>query len=94
MKVLLATEKPFAKVASDGIREIVEKAGYELVVLEKYTDKSELLKAVADVDAIIIRSDKITAEVIEAPRTSKSSFVQVLDTTTWTLQPLRPARLS
>ena len=61
MKVLLATEKPFAKVASDGIREIVEKAGYELVVLEKYTDKSELLKSVADVDAIIIRSDKITA---------------------------------
>ena len=68
MKVLLATEKPFAKVASDGIREIVEKAGYELVVLEKYTDKSELLKAVADVDAIIIRSDKITAEVIEAAK--------------------------
>ena len=71
MKVLLATEKPFAKVASDGIREIVEKAGYELVVLEKYTDKSELLKAVADVDAIIIRSDKITAEVIEAAKNLK-----------------------
>lgn len=71
MKVLLATEKPFAKVASDGIREIVEKAGYELVVLEKYTDKSELLKAVADVDAIIIRSDKVTAEVIEAAKNLK-----------------------
>ena len=71
MKVLLATEKPFAKVASDGIREIVEQAGYELVVLEKYTDKSELLKAVADVDAIIIRSDKITAEVIEAAKNLK-----------------------
>ena len=71
MKVLLATEKPFAKVASDGIREIVEKAGYELVVLEKYTDKSELLKAVADVDAIIIRSYKITAEVIEAAKNLK-----------------------
>lgn len=71
MKVLLATEKPFAKVAADGIRNIVEKAGYELVVLEKYTDKSALLAAVADVDAIIIRSDKITAEVIEAAKNLK-----------------------
>lgn len=71
MKVLLATEKPFAKVASDGIRNIVEKAGYELVTLEKYTDKGDLLKAVADVDAIIIRSDKITAEVIDAAKNLK-----------------------
>ena len=50
-KVLVATEKPFAKKAVDGIREVVEKAGYELKMLEKYTDKAQLLEAVADVDA-------------------------------------------
>lgn len=71
MKVLVATEKPFAKKAVDGIRKIVEQAGYELSLLEKYTDKSELLAAVADVDALIIRSDKVTAEVIEAARNLK-----------------------
>ena len=68
MKILVATEKPFAKKAVDGIREIVEKAGYELALLEKYTDKGQLLEAVADVDGIIIRSDKITAEVIAAAK--------------------------
>ena len=57
MKVLVATEKPFAKVAVDGIREVVESAGYELALLEKYTDKQQLLDAVADADALIIRSD-------------------------------------
>lgn len=71
MKVLVATEKPFAKKAVDGIRKIVEQAGYELSLLEKYTDKLELLAAVADVDALIIRSDKVTAEVIEAARNLK-----------------------
>lgn len=71
MKVLVATEKPFAKVAVDGIRNIIEKAGYELVLLEKYADKSELLTAVADVDAIIIRSDKVTPEVIDAAKNLK-----------------------
>lgn len=71
MKVLVATEKPFAKAAVDGIREIVEKAGYQLVLLEKYTDKSELLTAVADVDALIIRSDKVTPEVIDAAKNLK-----------------------
>ncbi len=65
-KVLLATEKPFAKVAVEGIQKIFDAAGYELVKLEKYTDKSELLKAVADVDAMIIRSDKASADVIAA----------------------------
>ena len=64
MKVLIATEKPFAQKAVDGIRRIVEEAGYELALLEKYTDKAQLLEAVADVDALIIRSDKVTAEVI------------------------------
>ncbi len=71
MKVLVATEKPFAPVAVNGIREICEKAGYQLVLLEKYTDKSELLEAVKDVDALIIRSDKVTAEVIAAAQNLK-----------------------
>ena len=53
MKVLIATEKPFAKVAVDGIREVVEQAGYEMVLLEKYTAKQQLLDAVADADALI-----------------------------------------
>ena len=66
MKILVATEKPFAKEAVDGIREIIEKAGYELALLERYTDKAQLLEAVADVDALIVRSDKVTAEVIDA----------------------------
>ena len=66
MKILVATEKPFAKKAVDGIRGIVENAGYELALLEKYTDKSQLLEAVADADALIVRSDKVTAEVIAA----------------------------
>ena len=51
MKVLLATEKPFAAKAVNGIREILEQAGHELVILEKYTTKEQLLEAVADVDA-------------------------------------------
>lgn len=71
MKVLVATEKPFSKAAICGIREIIENAGHELVLLEKYTDKSQLLEAVADVDAMIIRSDKITADVIEAAKQLK-----------------------
>ena len=64
MKILIATEKPFAPVAVNGIREIVEGAGYECAVLEKYTEKSQLLEAVADANALIIRSDKVDAEVM------------------------------
>ncbi len=71
MKVLIATEKPFAKSAVEGIESILKEAGYEVVRLEKYADKSELLAAVADVDALIIRSDKVTAEVIEAAKQLK-----------------------
>lgn len=71
MKVLVATEKPFAAVAVNGIREEIENAGYELVLLEKYTDKADLLKAVADVDALIIRSDKVDAEVLDAAKNLK-----------------------
>ncbi len=71
MKVLVATEKPFAKEAVEGIRQIVEEAGYELCLLEKYTDKCELLEAVQEVDALIVRSDKVTAEVIDAAKNLK-----------------------
>lgn len=71
MKVLVATEKPFAKVAIDGIKQVLDEAGYEMVLLEKYTEKKELLDAVADADAIIIRSDIVDAEVIEAAKQLK-----------------------
>lgn len=71
MKVLVATEKPFAKVAVDGIREVVEAAGYTLELLEKYTEKSQLLQAVADADALIIRSDVVDAEVLSAAKQLK-----------------------
>ena len=71
MKILVATEKPFAAAAVNGIREIVENAGHELVLLEKYTEKSQLLEAVADADALIVRSDKVTAEVVEAAKNLK-----------------------
>jgi len=63
--VLVATDKPFAKVAVEGIREIVEKAGYKLELLEKYTHKEQLFEAIQKVHAVIIRSDKITQEVLE-----------------------------
>jgi len=64
-KVLIATFKPFAPAAVDGIRGIVQQAGYELKLLENYQDPSELVAAVADVDALIIRSDKVTREVLD-----------------------------
>lgn len=66
MKILVATEKPFAAEAVNGIKAIAQEAGHEVALLEKYTDKAELLKAVADADALIVRSDKVTAEVIAA----------------------------
>lgn len=71
MKVLVATEKPFAKVAVDGIREVVEKNGYELALLEKYTDVNDLYTAVADADAMIVRSDKVTKEVLDHAKNLK-----------------------
>lgn len=70
-KILIATEKPFAKVAVDGIKEVAAEAGVDVVLLEKYTDKSELLTAVADVDAMIIRSDKIDNEVFDSAKILK-----------------------
>jgi len=66
MKVLIATQKPFSKVAVDGIRSIVEKNGHTFAALEKYTEEAQLLAAVADADALIVRSDKVTREVIAA----------------------------
>ncbi len=66
MKVLVATQKPFAPVAVEGIREVLDGKGHDLVLLEKYTDKKQLLDAVADVAALIVRSDKIDAEVLDA----------------------------
>ena len=70
-KILVATEKPFAAIAVKGIREVVEQAGDELILLEKYTDKSQLLDAVKAVDAIIIRSDKVDNEVLDAAKNLK-----------------------
>ena len=71
MKVLVATEKPFAAVAVDGIRKVIEEADYELMLLEKYQDKQQLLDAVADVDALIVRSDKVDAAVLDASKKLK-----------------------
>jgi D-3-phosphoglycerate dehydrogenase len=71
MKVLVATDKPFAKAAVDGIRAIVEQAKYELVLCEKYTDVADFHKAVADVDALIVRSDKVDAAVVDAAKNLK-----------------------
>lgn len=70
-KILVATDKPFAAIAVNGIREVVEGSGNELVLLEKYTEKAQLLDAVKNVDAIIIRSDIIDAEVLEAAKQLK-----------------------
>lgn len=66
MKVLVATQKPFAPAAVKGIEEILVKAGHTVTVLEKYADENELISAVSDVDAMIVRSDKVTPKVLAA----------------------------
>lgn len=71
MKVLVATEKPFAPIALNQIKEKTIDAGYVFLLLEKYTDKSQLLEAVAEADALIIRSDQVTTEVIDAAKNLK-----------------------
>lgn len=71
MKILVATEKPFAAAAVNGIREICQAGGHEVALLEKYTDKRQLLEAVTDADALIVRSDKVTREVTDAARKLK-----------------------
>lgn len=68
MKILVATEKPFAAVAVEGIKKEAETAGHEVILLEKYTDQQQLLDAVADADAMIVRSDKVTPEVLDAAK--------------------------
>lgn len=70
-KVLIATEKPFAAAAVSQIKQIVEGAGYQLALLEKYADVSELKSAIADADAVIIRSDKITEDVLSVANNLK-----------------------
>ena len=70
-KVLVATEKPFAPVAVNGIKEVLDAAGYELSLLEKYTTKQQLIEAVSDADALIIRSDKVDSEVLDAAKQLK-----------------------
>ena len=71
MKVLIATEKPFAAAAVDGIKAELESAGHDVVLLEKYTDKAQLLDAVKDADAMIVRSDKISADVLDVANNMK-----------------------
>jgi len=66
MKILIATQKPFAPAAVEQIRSIFDEAGYETALLEKYAEKEELLAAVKDADALIVRSDKVDAGVLEA----------------------------
>ena len=65
-KILIATEKPFSKQAVAEVKQVFESSGDEVRLLEKYSEKSELIDAVSDVDALIIRSDKITREVMDA----------------------------
>lgn len=71
MKILVATEKPFAAIAIDGIKKVAEEAGVELALLEKYNDKRQLLNAIADADALIVRSDIVDDEVFEAAKQLK-----------------------
>lgn len=70
-KVLIATEKPFSKSAVEAIKKVTDAVGYELALLEKYTEKAQLLEAVADADALIVRSDKVDAEVVGAAKQLK-----------------------
>lgn len=71
MKVLVVTEKPFASEAVDAIRQKIEQAGHALVLLEKYKDKSQLINEVTDADALIVRSDKVDSEIIDAAKRLK-----------------------
>ena len=71
MKALVATQKPFAAKAVDGIKAIFKAAGIETVMLEKYVSEAELIESVADVDALIVRSDKVTKAVLDAAKNLK-----------------------
>ena len=87
-KVLVATDKPFAPVAVTGIRKVVEDAGFELVLLENYAAQEDFIRAVADVDAIIIRSDKADKAVIDAGNNLKI----IVRAEQWSRHPTRPRR--
>lgn len=71
MKILVATEKPFASKAVEGIKAEIEGAENQLILLEKYTEKAQLLEAVGNIDALIVRSDKVTPEVLDAAKELK-----------------------
>ncbi|GHU63407.1 D-3-phosphoglycerate dehydrogenase [Bacteroidia bacterium] len=71
MKILVATEKPFAAEAVKGIKQVIETAGFEFVLFEKYSEKVQLMEAVKDANAIIIRSDIIDEEVLKAAKDLK-----------------------
>ncbi|MBE0676441.1 MAG: 3-phosphoglycerate dehydrogenase [Bacteroidales bacterium] len=71
MKILVATDKPFAPIAVKLIREVVEKAGHTLALLEKYTSADQLLEAVSDADAMIVRSDIVSSDVVKAAKKLK-----------------------
>ena len=71
MKALVATQKPFAAKAVEGIKAIFKAAGIETVMLEKYVSEAELIESVADVDALIVRSDKVTKAVLDAAKKLK-----------------------
>ena len=71
MKALVATQKPFAAKAVEGIKAIFNAAGIETVMLEKYVSEAELIESVADVDALIVRSDKVTKAVLDAAKKLK-----------------------
>jgi len=71
MKILVATDKPFAKIAVDGIRQVVEEGGQQFELLEKYTEPQQLYDAASDADAMIVRSDLVTPEVVAAAKQLK-----------------------
>jgi D-3-phosphoglycerate dehydrogenase len=70
-KILIATDKPFSKVAVQAIQDVIKDAGYECVLLEKYTSHSEFQKAASDVDAIIIRSDIVDKDILKTAKNLK-----------------------
>ena len=76
-KILVATDKPFAKSAVDGIKKVLDEAGFELALLEGYTSPADLINAVADVDAMIVRSDIVSKEVVEAGKNLKSKWKKI-----------------
>ena len=70
-KILVATEKPFSKAAVQNIKDVIEQAGLEFLLLEKYTDKADLLKSVQQADAMIVRSDIVDKEVLGSAKNLK-----------------------